>query len=109
WNLWALFALAAAFNLMFRGPNVGGGVVWIYVSSAVGWAVPDRKWAVRAVFGVAACYLFIGWLGHDDISDMLITLIPVIFVGITMSGFWSGCRKAPTGTGSPTRSSRSRP
>jgi two-component system sensor histidine kinase DesK len=87
WNLWALFALAAAFNLMFRGPNVGGGVVWIYVSSAVGWAVPDRKWAVRAVFGVAACYLFIGWLGHDDISDMLITLIPVVFVGITMSGF----------------------
>jgi len=62
-------------------------VVWIYVSSAVGWAVPDRKWAVRAVFGVAACYFFFGWLGHDDISDMLITLIPVVFVGITMSGF----------------------
>jgi two-component system sensor histidine kinase DesK len=87
WNLWMLFALAAAFNLMFRGVNVGGGVVWIYVSSAVGWAVPDRRWAVRAVFGVAACYLFFGWLGHDDISDMLITLIPVVFVGITMSGF----------------------
>jgi two-component system, NarL family, sensor histidine kinase DesK len=86
WNLWMLFALAAAFNLMFRGPDVGGGVVWIYVSSAVGWAVPDRRWAVRAVFGVAACYLFFGWLGHDDISDMLITLIPVVFVGITMSG-----------------------
>ena len=72
---------------MFHGVNVGGGVVWIYVSSAVGWAVPDRRWAVRAVFGVAACYLFFGWLGHDDISDMLITLIPVVFVGITMSGF----------------------
>ena len=42
---------------------------------------------MRAVFGVAACYLFFGWLGHDDISDMLITLIPVVFVGITMSGF----------------------
>ena len=87
WSLWGLFALAAAFNLMFRGPDVGGGVVWIYVSSAVGWAVPDRKWAVRAVFGVAACYLFIGWLGHDTISDMLLVLIPVVFVGITMSGF----------------------
>ena len=62
-------------------------MVWIYVSSAVGWAVPDRRWAVRAVFGVAACYFFFGWLGHDDISDMLITLIPVVFVGMAMSGF----------------------
>jgi two-component system sensor histidine kinase DesK len=86
WTLWLLFALAATFNLMFRGPNVGGGVVWIYVSSAVGWAAPNRRWAVRAVFGVAACYLFIGWLGHDTLSDMLLVLIPVVFVGITMSG-----------------------
>jgi len=86
WGLWLLFALAAAFNLMFQGPNTGGGVVWIYVSSAVGWAVPERRWAVRAVFGVAACYFFFGWLAHDDISDMLVTLIPVVFVGITMSG-----------------------
>ena len=87
WAVWLLFPLAAAFNLMFHGVNVGGGVVWIYVSSAVGWAVPDRRWAVRAVFGVAACYFFFGWLGHNDISDMLITLIPVVFVGIMMSGF----------------------
>src|SRR5215472_4483035 len=85
-SLWGLFALAAAFNLMFRGPNVGGGVVWIYVSSAVGWAIPDRAWATRAVFGVAACYLFFGWHGHVNTSDLLITLIPVVFVGITMSG-----------------------
>ena len=86
WGLWLLFALAAAFNLMFRGPNVGGGVVWIFVSSAVGWVAPDRAWATRAVFGVGACYLFFGWLGHDTLSDMLLTLIPVVFVGITMSG-----------------------
>jgi two-component system, NarL family, sensor histidine kinase DesK len=86
WGLCLLFPLAAAFALLFQGPNTGGGVVWIYVSSAVGWAVPERRWAVRAVFGVAACYLFFGWLGHDSISDMLVTLIPVVFVGITMSG-----------------------
>ena len=86
WGLWLLFPLAAAFNIMFHGTNVGGGVVWIYVSSAVGWAVQERRRAVRAVFGVAACYLLVGWLGHDDISDMLITLIPIVFVGITMSG-----------------------
>jgi two-component system, NarL family, sensor histidine kinase DesK len=86
WGVWLLFPLAAAFSLMFHGTNTGGGVVWIYVSSAIGWAVPERRWAVRAVFGVTACYLFFGWLGHDDISDMLITMIPVVFVGITMSG-----------------------
>jgi two-component system sensor histidine kinase DesK len=86
WSLWLLFPLAAAFTLMFHGPNTGGGVVWIYVSSAVGWAIPERRWAVRAVFGVAACYFFFSWLGRNDISDMLITLIPVVFVGITMSG-----------------------
>ena len=85
-SLWLLFPLAAAFTLMFSGPDTGGGVVWIYVSSAVGWAVPERRWAVRAVFAVAACYFFFSWLGHDDTSDMLITLIPVVFVGITMSG-----------------------
>jgi two-component system, NarL family, sensor histidine kinase DesK len=84
--LWLLFPLAAAFSLMFHGHGTGGGVVWIYVSSAVGWAVSDRRWAIRAVFGVAVCYVFFEWLGHDDISDMLITLIPVVFVGITMSG-----------------------
>ena len=86
WGVWLLFPLAATFDLMFRGPDTGGGVVWIYVSSAIGWAAPDRRWAVRAVFGVAACYFFFGWVGHDNISDMLITLIPVVFVGITMAG-----------------------
>ena len=71
WSLWLLFPLAAIFNLMFGGENVGGGVIWIYVSSAVGWGIQDRRWAVRAVFGVAACFVFFSWLGGDDISDIV--------------------------------------
>jgi len=86
WGLGLLFPLAAIFALMFQGPETGGGVIWIYVSSAVGWAVPSRRWAIRAVFGVGACYFFFGWLAHDSLSDMLITLLPIVFVGITMSG-----------------------
>lgn len=86
WGLWLLFPLAAAFTLMFPGSAAGGYVTWIFVSSAVGWAAPDRRTAVRAVLAVSACFLVFSWLGHDDWSDTLITLIPVILVGVMMSG-----------------------
>jgi two-component system, NarL family, sensor histidine kinase DesK len=81
-----LFPLAAAFSLLFGAKAAGGPVVWIYVSSATGWVVTGRRAAMRAIAVVCACYLFFSWLGHDDMSDVLITLIPVVFVGITMSG-----------------------
>jgi two-component system, NarL family, sensor histidine kinase DesK len=88
WGLGVLFVLAAAFSVGFGGnENVSGAhVIWIYVSSATGWVIADRRTAVRAVLGIAACYLLFSWRGHDNTSDMLITLIPVVFVGITMSG-----------------------
>jgi two-component system sensor histidine kinase DesK len=86
WGLGALFVLAAVFSLMFGQQGAGGHVVWIYVSSATGWVIPDRRMAVRAVSGVTACYLLFSWLSRDAVADMLITLIPVFFVGITMAG-----------------------
>jgi len=85
-GLAALFVLAAVFSLMFDQSGSGGRVVWIYVASATGWVIEDRRTAIRAVFGVAACFLLFSWLAHDDWSDTLVTLIPVVFVGITMSG-----------------------
>ena len=87
-GLAALFVLAAAFSVVFGGNEKvsGAHVIWIYVSSATGWVIADRRTAVRAVFGIAACYLLFSWRGHDSTPDMLITLIPVVFVGITMSG-----------------------
>src|SRR5215469_10022680 len=85
-GLAALFVLAAVFSLMFDQSGSGGRVVWIYVASATGWVIQDRRTAIRAVFGVAACFLLFSWLAHDAMSDTLVTLIPVVFVGITMSG-----------------------
>lgn len=86
WGLGVLFVLAAAFSLLFGQPGSGGRVVWIYVASTAGWVIEERRAAIRAVFGVCACYLLFSWLAHDDASDLWITLIPVVFVGITMSG-----------------------
>jgi two-component system, NarL family, sensor histidine kinase DesK len=86
WGLVLLCVLAAVFSLMFDKQGSGGRVVWIYVASATGWVVPDRRTAIRAVFAVSACFLLFSWLAHDSVSDTLITLIPVVFVGITMSG-----------------------
>jgi two-component system, NarL family, sensor histidine kinase DesK len=85
-GLVVLFGLAAIFSLMFDGKGSGGRVVWIYVASATGWVIQDRRTAIRAVLGVTACFLLFSWLAHDDWSDTLVTLIPVVFVGITMSG-----------------------
>jgi two-component system, NarL family, sensor histidine kinase DesK len=80
-----LFVLAALFSLMFDQSGSDGNVVWIYVASATGWVILDRRTAIRGVFVVAACFLVFSWLGHDGVSDTLVTLIPVVFVGVTMS------------------------
>jgi two-component system, NarL family, sensor histidine kinase DesK len=85
WGLAALVLLAGAFTLIFHGEKAGGNVVWIFVSSVSGWAVPNQRAALRAVAGIAACYLFFSWLGHEGLGNTLITLIPVVFVGITMA------------------------
>ena len=86
WGIAALVVLAGAFTLVFQGGNAGGNVVWIFVSSVSGWAVPTQRAALRTVAGVAVCYVFFSWLGHDGLGETVVTLIPVIFVGITMAG-----------------------
>jgi two-component system sensor histidine kinase DesK len=82
----AMVALAAAFSLLFPGQHAGGNVVWIFVSSAAGWVVTNRRAALRALAGIAACYLLFSWLAHDGTGNILLTLIPVLFVGFTMFG-----------------------
>jgi two-component system, NarL family, sensor histidine kinase DesK len=81
-----LFVLAAALSLMFPGTKAGGNVVWIYVSSATGWAITGRREAKRAVLAVSACFLLFSWLGHNGTSNTLVTLIPVVLVGIMSYG-----------------------
>jgi two-component system sensor histidine kinase DesK len=86
WGVIALVVLAGAFSLIFHGEEAGGNVVWIFVSSVSGWAVPTQRGALRTVAGVAVCFLFFSWLGRDGLGNTLITLVPVVFVGITMAG-----------------------
>ena len=85
-GLAVLVVLAAVFSLLFDVKGSGGRVVWIFVASATGWVIADRRWALRAVFAVSGLFLLFSWLAHDAWSDTLITLIPVVFVGVTMSG-----------------------
>ena len=65
--------------------------LWIYVSAATGVVLtgePDgRRRALRGVLAVGACYVFFGWLSHDDASDFLVVLLPVLLIGLAMIGF----------------------
>ena len=64
--------------------------LWIYVSAATGIvlaaAVPKHM-AFLAIGGVGACFTLFGWLTHDNPSDYLVVLLPVLLVGIAMMGF----------------------
>ena len=65
--------------------------LWIYVSAAAGMVLPagpdGRRVAIRGVLAVGACYLFFSWLSHDDASDFLVVLLPVVLIGLAMVGF----------------------
>src|SRR5271156_2397435 len=65
--------------------------LWIYVSAATGVILagePDgRRRALRGVLAVGVCYVFFSWLSHDDTTDFLIVLLPVLLIGVAMIGF----------------------
>jgi two-component system sensor histidine kinase DesK len=64
--------------------------LWIYVSAAVGTVLPavtSRRRTMLAVAGVGVCYTFFSWLSHDNPSDYLVVLLPVLLIGIAMVGF----------------------
>src|SRR5271167_3033803 len=65
--------------------------LWIYVSAATGLvlaAAPDGpRVAALAVAGVGACYVFFSWISHQDLTDALIVLLPVLLIGLAMIGF----------------------
>jgi two-component system, NarL family, sensor histidine kinase DesK len=83
-SLGILAALAAAECIVFGG--MGAASLWIFVSSASGLLVPNRRWAVRAVLLVSACYLIFCYTGHVDKTDFLSNLLPVVFLGLAMIG-----------------------
>lgn len=80
--LLALLAVAAC--LLLGGNEVAG--LWIFVSSASGLLVSGRRRAVAAVLGCTACYLGFALAGHTGQSQLLINLLPTVFVGLAMIG-----------------------
>jgi two-component system sensor histidine kinase DesK len=83
-SLTALAALAAAACILFGG--MGTASLWIFISSAAGLLVADRRWAVRVCLAVTACYAVFCYTGHVAMTDFLSNLLPVAFLGLAMIG-----------------------
>ena len=83
-SLVALAVLAAIACVVYGG--TGAVALWIFLSSASGLLVVNRRWAVRAVFGCVACYVLFSFTGHVSGADFLGNLLPVVFVGLAMIG-----------------------
>ena len=87
-GLAALAVLAALASVVY---GKGWVPLWIYVSAATGMVLPSgprgRRVALRGVLAVGACYVFFSWLAHDDASDFLVVLLPVLLIGVAMIGF----------------------
>ena len=85
WPALAGLAALAAVYCVFYG-QTGGTGLWIFVASASGLLVTDRRWAVRAVIGCIACFVLFSWTDHDKGTDFLSNLLPVVFLGFAMMG-----------------------
>jgi two-component system, NarL family, sensor histidine kinase DesK len=87
WSLWGVLALTvlAAAGCLWLG-GTGWNALWIYVSASCGLLIPDRRRATRAVLASGACFVLFSWIGHDHVTDYLITLLPVVIVGLAMIG-----------------------
>ena len=83
-GLGVMAALAVAGCVIYGGS--GASTLWIFVSSAAGLLVPDRRWAVRAVIGCGVCYVIFSLTAHVDRTDFLLNLLPTVVVGLAMIG-----------------------
>ena len=80
-----LLAVLAVIFCLFYG-QVGAAGLWIFLSSASGVLVVDRRWAVRAVVACIACYCLFAATTHRHSEDFLNNLLPVVFIGFAMIG-----------------------
>jgi two-component system, NarL family, sensor histidine kinase DesK len=83
-GLGVLALLAAAACVLYGGS--GAVALWIFMSSASGLLVPDRRWAARAVAACIVCYVVFSATGHVSSTDFLSNLLPVLFIGFAMIG-----------------------
>jgi two-component system, NarL family, sensor histidine kinase DesK len=82
-GLAALALLAAAFCVFYG--QTGAVALWIFVSSASGLLVENRRRAARAVLGCIACYVIFSRTTHVDGTTFLGNVLPV-FIGFAMIG-----------------------
>jgi two-component system sensor histidine kinase DesK len=65
--------------------------LWIYVSAATGMVLAagpgGRRVATLGVAAVGACFTFFCWVSHLDLGNTLALLLPVLLIGLAMSGF----------------------
>jgi two-component system sensor histidine kinase DesK len=81
----AALALLTIAGCVFYGA-AGLVSLWIFMSSASGLLLADRRWAARTVIACVICYLIFSVTTHVKGGDFLGNLLPVIFIGLAMIG-----------------------
>jgi two-component system, NarL family, sensor histidine kinase DesK len=81
----SVLALLAAAGCVFYGV-AGLIVLWLFMSSASGLLLADRRRAVLAVVGCIACYTIFSATTHSSIGNFFSNLLTIVFVGFLMIG-----------------------
>jgi two-component system, NarL family, sensor histidine kinase DesK len=79
-----LFAIALAASIIY---GEGGITMWIFVASATGWTVSDRRVAARVLVVVLAVYVILARTSHLGATDFFTILLPTALVGVAVIGF----------------------
>ncbi len=83
-GLAALAGLAVAISLVY---GAGWTSIFIYVSSATGFIIWDRRRALLAVAACTAGYVALSEIVHTKSGDLWAELLPVALIGFAMIGF----------------------
>jgi two-component system sensor histidine kinase DesK len=83
-GLLALAGLAAAISLVYGAEWTS---IFIYVSSAAGFIIWDRRRALLAVGACTVAYVVLSEIVHTTSGDLWAELLPVALIGFAMIGF----------------------
>jgi two-component system sensor histidine kinase DesK len=80
----ALFALALAACVFYGGS--GATSLWIYVSALAGLTIPVQRTALWVLALIGVTYCVTSLIGHVDMGDFFINLLPTVLLGLAMIG-----------------------
>jgi two-component system sensor histidine kinase DesK len=85
-SIWlgTLFALALAACVLYGGS--GATSLWIYVSAIAGLTIAKQRTAIWVLALSGALYCLTSLIGHVDLGDFLINLLPTVLLGLAMIG-----------------------